>query len=91
VVVRRCPDTYALEIAREAVTASVGPDNQEANMWSRFARLITSGGSYGTEADDPLESWDFWPRVALATQAVMDACVHSAYTMGGAAVDVVVP
>lgn len=89
-VVRRTPDEFATNIPREATATKVGADNQEAAMWERFARLI-GAGAYGKEEDSLLDSWDFWPRIAVVTQAVMDACMESAYSRNGAAVEIVVP
>ena len=131
------PESYATEISRAEDTTQNPSDNQEANMWARFARLVREGGGYGSSisgsgsggssgssggsgggsggsgggrssvgssspvppdaasAEDNvlkvLETWDFWPRVALRTQAIMDACMESAYKRNGAPVDVVVP
>jgi predicted dehydrogenase len=45
--------------------------NQEAAMITHFSDLVSSGKR------DP-----FWPRVALQTQAVLDACYASAKAGG---------
>jgi len=47
------------------------PGSQESLMFRRFNSLVTSG-----KIDDS------WPKIALATQRVMDACLRSAQTDG---------
>jgi predicted dehydrogenase len=63
---------------REAVVeySNGAPGAQEVNMIRCFSELVLSG-----------RRDSYWPRVALATQRVMDACLKSA-ELGGIAVDV---
>lgn len=64
--------------------APAGGLRQEEAMWARFAGLARAGGGSGAAAD----GGDFWPTVALLTQAVLDACMESGLKAGGLPVPV---
>jgi hypothetical protein len=66
-----------------------GPEcHQEVEMWRRFGRLVEQREE---AASPPMEGRAFWRDVALTTQAVMDACMASAFEHGGCPVPVVLP
>src|SRR2546423_7320177 len=49
------------------------PDSQETNLFRNFAAQVLSGALN-----------DAWPDMALKTQIVMNACLHSAHADGRA-------
>ena len=68
----------------DVTTVAVEPRDglrQEEAMWSTFAKLALGD-------DGPAEGCDFWPSVALLTQAVLDACLESGLKAGGLPVPV---
>lgn len=57
------------------------PVSQEAIMFQNFARLATGQQQEEVKvAEDPdfaFDQRDYWPKVSILTQAVMDACMRS--------------
>lgn len=51
--------------------------NQERELWRRFGRLIQEG-----DGKDMRETREFWRRVSLQTQTILDACMESAQKDG---------
>ncbi len=72
-------DSLHSNVLGEKEVVEVRGCNQEAEMWRVFAGLA------GKKETD-----DFWPRISLLTQAVLDACMRS-IEEGGKDVEVVGP
>jgi len=82
-------DNHCRVVEDARSTVAVHDCNQEAAMFTVFSGLVASGKATAPSAADR-EAVAFWPRVALQTQAVLDACMAS-IAAGGAMVPVASP
>lgn len=80
-IVLQNPDLDSLHsnVLGSKTTVEIKDCNQETVMWEKFASLVLK------KEFDP-----FWPRIALLTQCVLDACMES-ITKGGVEVAVKPP